>query len=154
VSQIRVFKGMGNATFSQVASFAVAPGEGGVVGGDFNGDGHLDIAWASSSASSSIGVALTNMMGQWLAPNAIAVSVPDGLAMADFDRDGRLDLLTATYGVTFMRGKLDGTFEAPITFSSGADTTHVVPGDLNEDGKLDAVVSRGASLLVFLNTLP
>ncbi|NUQ27843.1 MAG: hypothetical protein HOQ35_04940, partial [Acidobacteriaceae bacterium] len=60
-------------------------------------------------------------------------------AVADFDHDGKLDVvLTGTSGLSLLRGNGDGTFATATTIGSG-DTSYsrVFVGDFNGDGKQD-----------------
>ena len=63
--------------------------------------------------------------------------------LADLDLDGQLDLLV-TLGATklgLLRGRGDGTFEAPILTDSGGGLA--VVADLNRDGRPDLVMATG-----------
>ena len=91
---------------------------------------------------------------------------PQAIALADFDRDGKLDLLVASSKFTssgqnpnqnatsnhlsLYLGKGDGTFGAPTEYelpeTGSGSTMDIAVGDLNGDGKLDiVVVTSGAS---------
>jgi hypothetical protein len=64
------------------------------------------------------------------------------VAVGDFTGDGILDLVTAGGTVDIHIGRGDGTFDAPIAFSTNANVhTGVAVADFNGDGKLDAVTS-------------
>src|SRR5215211_5885074 len=68
------------------------------------------------------------------------------VAAGDFNSDGRVDLVVTIsspqISLALLPGKGDGTFNAPIHFpnTSGFDSPDVVATDLNNDGKLDAVI--------------
>jgi hypothetical protein len=70
---------------------------------------------------------------------------PGGVAVADFNGDGKPDLVAVNgnNGVDVLLGNGDGTFQAKKTYSTGNDTapTFVVVGDFNGDGKQDLVVA-------------
>lgn len=85
-----------------------------------------------------------------------AGAAPTGLATADFNQDGRLDLVTANYDggtISVLLGNGDGTFGTATTYPAPNNPFKVAVGDLNGDNRPDVVVSRrsGAAVRVFLN---
>jgi uncharacterized membrane protein len=78
---------------------------------------------------------------------------PYSVAIADVNGDGKPDLIVAneqqsqsdTAGsISVMLGKGDGTFRAPVNYSSGGESAYSVSvADVNGDGKLDLVVANG-----------
>jgi hypothetical protein len=108
------------------------PGEAfGVVTGDFNGDGKLDLAVVDGQLS----ILLGNGDGTFHAP----INYPGvrglWIAAADFNRDGKLDLIlsTASNTVSVLLGNGDGTFQAPITSNTTSDPSFVAVGYFNND---------------------
>ena len=70
------------------------------------------------------------------------------LATADFDGDGKRDVVVAqgnSNQVALLRGNGDGTFQAPTYFTVGNSPTSVVNGDFNHDGHPDVAVSNSQS---------
>src|SRR5262249_29410957 len=113
---------------------------------DLNGDGKLDIATVNRTGST-MSVLLNNGFDGFSAPVSYATgdgTAPEGVAVADFNGDGKLDVVTANPGtndVSVFLGNGDGTFGAATRFASGSYTNRVATGDFNNDGKVDLVVS-------------
>lgn len=81
---------------------------------------------------------------------------PSGVACADLNEDGFLDLVCANYATndfSVLFGDGSGGFNAPVHSFSGVGPTDVVCGDLNLDGFTDwIIVARGANaILPYLN---
>jgi type II secretory pathway component GspD/PulD (secretin) len=71
--------------------------------------------------------------------------VPTGVATADFNGDGKLDLAVTNQGdatVSILLGNGDGTFGAQGTVTTGAGPSAIAAGDFNADGKLDLAVAN------------
>ena len=78
---------------------------------------------------------------------------PAAVAVGDFDRNGRLDVVTANSGagtVTVLLGNGSGGL-APLTSPvAGGSPVDVAVGDLNRNGALDLVVADGSGPRVFV----
>ena len=133
----------------------------GLATGDFNEDGLLDLA-AAARTESFIGVLLnTQLMEHYVtfaAPIiATAPGAVTGVAAADFDRDGHLDLVygDSTNGkVGLLYGVGDGTFGFPSLINVQPGTTWVAAADFNGDSWPDAAVtntSSGTASILFNN---
>ena len=71
--------------------------------------------------------------------------------MGDFNSDGKTDLVTNNGNV--LLGKGDGTFQLPVTYSTGSNPLSVAVGDINGDGVTDLVFSDGVvSVLIGTGT--
>ena len=131
--------------------------------GDFNGDGFIDLLAGNLGDSGtfappgSVDLMLGNGDGTFAAATQ-AVTVPSNVTsvvVADFNGDGFLDFAfsaiddpgdpTSVNGVEVVLGNGDGTFGAAIGYQTTefGFPTHVVAGDLNDDGFIDLVVSNG-----------
>jgi hypothetical protein len=67
------------------------------------------------------------------------------VAVADLNRDGKLDLAVAECGsnvVTILLGNGDGTFKLGVSYPVGLCPASVAAGDFNRDGKLDLAVTN------------
>lgn len=74
---------------------------------------------------------------------------PAGIAVGDFNGDGKLDIAVANAGsrnVSILLGNGDGTFQAAVNFSAGNNPTTVAVGDFNADGKLDLALFQPGDL--------
>jgi hypothetical protein len=153
---ITVLEGKGNGQFGAVLSnttLAEAPGE--MAAGDLNGDGKLDVAVAFHD---SYGVVL--LTGDGKGGLAIASNSPivmklgqhphtHGLAVADINRDNKLDLITcnnADNDISLALGDGRGNFtRAPQSFPVGPSPYPFAVGDVNNDGWPDIVATATAT---------
>ncbi len=151
-----VILGHGDGTFGPPRQSTVLAGSG-VWTGDFNGDGKVDIAEVDSHGN--IDIRLGDGDGTFQAPSENPVAaLPSGysyynLGMADFNRDGRLDLVfvsaeggaSQTAGFSVLLGNGDGTVELLQSNVTGPGAIPDVVGDFNGDGRLDVVVANTKS---------
>jgi hypothetical protein len=73
---------------------------------------------------------------------------PDSIAAADFNGDGKLDLVVANdigSDVSVLLGNGDGTFQPKVNYTTGAYPDAVVLRDFNGDGKVDIAVRSSQS---------
>lgn len=136
-----------------LSSFAFAPDPhlrlptgAGIVSGDFNGDGKLDVATSQCQGNScAILVFFGNGDGTFQSPVKTVTQYDVGLVVAgDFNSDGKLDLIGEyysngiEYAAVFM-GRGDGTFTEEPSFIGGQQRglNVGVLGDVNGDGFLD-----------------
>ena len=61
---------------------------------------------------------------------------------ADFNGDGKIDLAGAGLNVRVMLGLGDGSFRPQVEYPAGGYTQDLAAGDLNNDGKLDLVITN------------
>ncbi len=67
---------------------------------------------------------------------------PVSVATADFNLDGKMDLVTAaSEGALVALGNGNGTFQANLTLLAGTGPTQVITGDFNSDGRPDLAVA-------------
>ncbi len=135
---VTILLGNGDGTFKTTAGPTLSAYATGVVASDFNGDGKLDLAVSLSAAdfysTGSMAILIGNGDGTFsISGGAPTVgNSPKVFAVADFNADGKMDLLVnESTGTRILLGKGDGTFsQAPAT---GLSVTLVV-ADMNGDG--------------------
>ena len=126
---------------------------------DFNKDGNLDLAVAHqcqdiSCQNGAVSVLLGNGNGTFQAAQSFSSAgyETDSVAVADFNGDGNPDLVLASQcqdstcqngSVSVLLGNGDGTFKTALSYSSGgSQASSVAVTDLNQDTRLDLVVSN------------
>jgi hypothetical protein len=139
------------ASFTAQTSIAVGAGPVQVVAADFTGDGKTDLAVAHDQAGGSAtlrGVTvLLNQGGLHFSSSEIDTGVPaGGLAVADFNKDGRADLVVsenkAPGAIDVFLGDGKGGFALQGTYATGViDPGPVAVADFNGDGFPDVVVA-------------
>ncbi len=106
---------------------------------DLNGDGRLDLFAGATGGTAC--VALGSGDGGFQVSSLTLDTQLNDVAVADFNRDTKLDLLSVgSAGMQFRAGVGNGTFLAPTTVSP-LSWASVIAGDFDADGKLDLVAA-------------
>lgn len=128
-----VLLGNGDGTFGSPVEYPSLGYPSSVVAGDFNHDGHIDLAVGSDSGG--VSILLGNGDGTFQAHvDYILNEIVYGLVAGDFNGDGNLDLAVASNCVLLGNG--DGTFRTQGT-CTGIGAAPLAAGDFNGDGRLD-----------------
>lgn len=139
--------------FSAPVNYNTGVTPAGIAKGDFNKDGSLDIAVASSN-SNAVSVFIGKGNGAFNAAVNYGVTYrPYGITVSDLDKDGNLDIAVICQDAAFIAilfGKGDGTFFTAQTFPVASYGTSIVAGDFDGDNYPDIAalsLSNSASIL-------
>ena len=130
-----------------------------IIAGDFNGDGIADLAVSNygsltDNSGGNIQIFLGKGDGTFAPGTTVSLANPTSLFAADFNGDGKLDLVASNVNqstISVMLGNGDGTFQPPQAIPVVADASacsiegacfpsSIVAADFNGDGKIDLAV--------------
>jgi len=132
--------------------------------GDFNNDGLLDVAVADYNNTSSTSIKIfpnsstSGTINFGTAVSLSAYSGTRGLAAADLDGDGKLELISVGTGTAKVSIFPNTTSGATISFGTKIDLTinagayYALAADFDGDGKIDIACANNNVVSIFLNT--
>lgn len=142
---------VGDGSFQSIRTQSGQAAEVGIVSSDIDGDGNLDLV---ASGYSGVCFLKGNGDGTFKARQVVSTNFAYELATGDFNRDGKIDLVTGggnSYKTCIYLGNGNGTFQAALSYSTTTWTCEVAVSDLNNDGALDlAFGTFGGLAEVFL----
>jgi hypothetical protein len=146
---ISLLNNNGDGTFAPPVTLSPGSANEGnvIVAGDFNDDGYPDLACTSFEGQ---GVAVWLNHGDGSFAPEVDYSTgfwPTGIAVADFDGDGRTDLAVANSFVydscvSELLNAGGGTFPNQAIFATGSVPNDIATADFNGDGHPDLVVAN------------
>lgn len=154
VNQTTVWLGNGDGTLSNRHDYSPGPNQVTVAIADYNGDGHPDLAFsiygASNTDASRVAILDGKGDGTFWEPARVIQTGCCGtysVLASDFDADGRMDLVVGnneSQVLRFLKGKGDGTFEAPVDLWVKTGNAYgLTAGDFDGDGRMDFAVANG-----------
>jgi FG-GAP-like repeat/RTX calcium-binding nonapeptide repeat (4 copies) len=144
---------VGDLTFSAPTHNKIGKGPTVMVAGNLLGPGN-DVVIANTKANS-ISILLNAGDGTFLPSINIKTGgkKPSGVALGDFNHDGRLDIAVCNKGsrnVSLFLNQGGGTFSDPTLFEVGAAPRKLRAGDINGDGETDLVMLSSPNKLTIL----
>jgi hypothetical protein len=162
---VTVMFGDGAGHFSIASQIALGSFSLGAASGDFNEDGHPDLAITDYGSNANLArLYLGDGTGKFTAGTlAGAGPGPYSIAAADFDQDGHVDLVIADFNfntlltmpetsmVLFGDGK--GNFPRSMVLTTGSQPNGVAAADVDGDGWPDIVLMNGGNddFYVYIN---
>ncbi len=156
--EVQILLGNGDGTFRLGKSYGLAPTSMSIVAADFRNNGKTDLA-IGEYGGKGVAVLLGNGDGTFEQPVVYPIETANGIAAADMNGDGFLDIIAGSDGffsgsVGVFYGKGDGTFKLPVLYPAGSRPSSVAVADFNGDHMPDFTVCDQFynKQYVFMNT--
>ncbi len=154
------FQLQAQVTFTLSSSPGVGSQPQGVVSGDINGDGKMDLMCANYAANT-VSVLTNNGSGGFVLAATLSSGIGiSGLTAADVNGDGKMDILAgnaapggSAFSVFTNNGSGGFALAATLSAGSGSRPGWVAAADVNSDGRMDLISANydANTLTVFTN---
>ncbi len=150
---VYVFLGVGDGTFLPGGSISLASPPRTIFLWDLDGDGALDLVvqeWDSTSSPTKSALLTfrndgTGHFTPWHTVAAMSDKIGPAIGFADFNADGRPDIVVETAtGVEFRLNNGNGRFAAPYSLNAGSRPEGLAIGSFNRDRYVDLVLALSA----------
>jgi hypothetical protein len=147
IGTMAVFLGKGDGTFQSPVSYTAGYFSSGIVAGDFNNDGILDLLVMNQDGS--VDLYLGNGDGSFQSPlvHTGVSALPVAIVMGDYNHDGNLDFATIDYfgnSASISLGNGDGTFLPSVAYAAGNNPYSLASADFNGDGNADLAITNSS----------
>jgi hypothetical protein len=165
VGILSVYLGNGAGGFTLKGSYSMLaaaynPIANGLVAADLRGNGDLDLITIdpkNNNGTGGLDVFLGNGDGTFQSAVGVAVNYPSGVAAADINHDGKVDVVVASGqssdGIYTLLGNGNGTFQNPVFYAQGSNSgvLSLAIGQLIKNDQGDVVLGTGNGAYVYLN---
>ncbi|MEA2918618.1 MAG: hypothetical protein QOJ15_10699 [Bradyrhizobium sp.] len=161
---VGVLLGRGDGTFGRTLTVAAGHACSFIITADLDGDGYVDLGCSNHNGSATVlwgnGDGTFSKSVNYKVQGALATADTYGIAVADLNGDGTLDLVASVYGasgpdpsalgqVAVLLNRGDRSFAKPVFYPDGAAVA-IFAGDFNGDRKPDiATANFDSSVSVF-----
>lgn len=119
---------------------------------DFDNDSFPDVITITSTPGSYVFYKNTGNFNFNSSPRTVLTNYPIDISAADFNKDGKMDFVTANSAnnASILLGNGDGTFQNPLTISIPFIQKYVCIGDFNGDSNWDFCCASNTKIAVIL----
>ncbi len=156
---VQILLGYGNGSFQGAIPYYADPSVIFISINDVNNDGEVDLVVLNGLPAGGVSILLGRGDGIFqpkLAMQLAEAGHPRALAVADFNRDGNVDVAIGGHdnsAVSIMLGNGDGYFQTPIVYPVPGGPRDIAAADFNADGYTDLVVAiPTAGVTVLMNS--